>query len=100
MRHSTHYRLNHSVFDLPMAVLLHPGLLDDCGSSLFGCLSVEQCWDQYSKYSSSVHIIVFLTAGSPPVVGEGTSLCRSGSDLLILDDALNEVSGSCVSVTT
>ena len=40
------HRLNHSILDPPVAVLLHPGLLDDYSSSLFSCLSEERCWDQ------------------------------------------------------
>lgn len=38
------YRLNHCVLDLPVAVLLHPGLLDDQSPLLLRCLSVERCW--------------------------------------------------------
>lgn len=32
------YRLNHGILDPPVAVLLHPGLLDDQSSALFSCL--------------------------------------------------------------
>lgn len=33
------YRLNHSILDPPVAVLLHPGLLDNHSSSLRSSLS-------------------------------------------------------------
>lgn len=32
------YRLNDGILDLPVAVLLHPGVPDDRSSSLLGCL--------------------------------------------------------------
>lgn len=47
------YRLNHSILDPPMAVLLHPGLLDDHSSSVPGRLSVDRKWDQFQKKQES-----------------------------------------------
>lgn len=48
------HRLNHGILDPPVAVLLHPGLLDDYSSSLFSCLSEERCWDQWLAHTRAV----------------------------------------------
>lgn len=43
------YRLNDGVLDLPLVVLLHPGLPDHHGSSLPGRLWGESIWDQLER---------------------------------------------------
>lgn len=46
------YRLNHSILDPPVVVLLHPGILYNHSSSLLSCLSVEWRKDQFGNNSS------------------------------------------------
>lgn len=79
------YRLNHSILDPPMAVLLLPGLLDNYSSSLFGCLSVELFWDQ-SGGTASQQFVFFQpedSSQSPPVAEDRLSPSSAVMDLYL-----------------
>ena len=43
------HRLHHSILDFAIAVLLHPGLLDDYCPPLPGCLHRGWFWDRFRK---------------------------------------------------